>query len=108
MANVPHFDDGNFESEVEKSEIPVLVDFSATWCGPCKRQAPIVESLAKKWDGKVKVGMVDIDAAPQTAAKFNVTSVPRLLIFVGGEVHDQMIGWTSESVLDGKLGAVSS
>ncbi len=108
MANVPEFKDSEFEAEVLKSEIPVLVDFSATWCGPCKRQAPIVESLAKKWEGKVKVGMVDIDQAPHTATKFNVTSVPRLLIFVGGEVHDQMIGWTSESVLDSKLGALAS
>ena len=108
MANVPVFSDTTFDTEVIGSAIPVLVDFSATWCGPCQRQAPIVESLAKKWHGKVKVGMVDIDEAPETAARFNVTSVPRLLIFKSGEVHDQMVGWTSEKDLDTKLRALAS
>lgn len=103
MANVARFSDANFDAEVLKSNLPVLVDFTATWCGPCQRQAPIIESLSKKWQGKVKVGMVDIDDSPESAVRFNVTSVPRLVIFVNGQVKDQMFGVTQEAVLDKKL-----
>ena len=79
------FDDANFEAEVLNSDTPVLVDFHATWCGPCKVLAPIVEKLADEFDGKLKVGKVDIDVAPKLATKYGITSVPTVLVFSGGE-----------------------
>lgn len=85
MANVLTFDEQNFDSEVLTSEGPVLVDFTATWCGPCRMLAPIVEKLATEMDGKLKVGKVDIDASPALAAKYGIRSVPTVMIFQGGE-----------------------
>ena len=83
--NVNHWDDSNFDAEVLKATTPVLVDFHATWCGPCKMLAPIVEKLADDYEGKVKVGKVDIDAAPGLAAKYGIRSVPTVMVFEGGE-----------------------
>jgi thioredoxin 1 len=85
MANNLHsWNDSNFEAEVLKAEGPVLVDFTATWCGPCRMLAPIVEKLANDYVGKLKVGKVDIDAAPALAAKYNIKSVPTVMVFEGG------------------------
>jgi thioredoxin 1 len=84
--------DANFENEVIKSDIPVLIDFWATWCGPCKAIAPIVEDLAKEYDGKVKVGKVDVDDNQQTAIKYGIRSIPTLLIMKNGQVNDMIIG----------------
>jgi thioredoxin 1 len=84
--------DDNFESEVIKSNIPVLIDFWATWCGPCKAIAPIVEDLAKEYDGKVKVGKVDVDDNQQTAIKYGIRSIPTLLIIKNGQVNSTIVG----------------
>ncbi len=92
MSQVINVDDSNFESEVVKSEHPVLVDFSATWCGPCKKLEPVVEEIAGDYDGRLKVVKVDVDRAPNTAAKFAVLSVPTLLLFNEGQVRDQVTG----------------
>jgi thioredoxin 1 len=83
--NVHNFDDKNFDSEVLGVDGPVLVDFTATWCGPCRMLAPIVEKLADEFAGKLKVGKVDIDANPTLAAKYGIRSVPTVMVFAGGE-----------------------
>jgi thioredoxin 1 len=83
--NVHTFDDTNFESEVLQADTPVLVDFHATWCGPCKVLAPIVAKLADEFEGKLKVGKVDIDVAPKLAQKYGITSVPTVMVFQAGE-----------------------
>ena len=84
--------DATFEQEVLKSDTPVLVDFWATWCGPCKMIAPIVEELANEFAGKVKFGKVDVDSNQQIAMQFGIRSIPTLLIFKGGRVVDQLVG----------------
>ena len=91
MKPVP-VDDSNFQNEVLSSDKPVLVDFWAIWCGPCKMIAPIVEELAKDYDGKLKVAKMDVDANPRTAMQFGIRSIPTLMIFKGGQVVEQIIG----------------
>lgn len=90
--NVLDVNDLNFEEEVLKSDVPVLVDFSATWCGPCKQIAPFVDQLAAEYSGRVKVTKVDIDASPNTAAQLGIRSVPTLKLFKGGEVVAEQVG----------------
>ena len=97
--------DANFESEVIKSNIPVLIDFWATWCGPCKAIAPIVEDLAKEYDGKVKVGKVDVDDNQQTAIKYGIRSIPTLLIMKNGKVNDTIVGAVPKTQIVQKLNA---
>ncbi|MDP6418148.1 MAG: thioredoxin [Candidatus Krumholzibacteria bacterium] len=92
MSEVLHITDDNFEAEITNSEIPVLVDFSATWCGPCKKLEPIIEELAGEYSGKLKIAHVDVDKARQSAMKFGVMSVPTVLYMVGGEIKDTQIG----------------
>jgi len=84
--------DLNFDTEVLKSEVPVLVDFSATWCQPCRAIAPLVDQLAGEYDGKVKVANVDIDESPTTAEKFGIRGVPTLIMVRGGQVVGQQVG----------------
>jgi thioredoxin 1 len=102
--NVLEFTEQNFDSVVLKSDTPVLVDFTATWCGPCKALAPIVEKIADEFTGKVKVGKLDIDANPQITAKYGVRSVPTVLIFKGGQKIGQHVGLTSRDKLVQLLG----
>ena len=84
--------DDNFEQEVIKSDKPVLIDFWATWCGPCKMIAPIVEELVDEYEGKAKIGKLDVDNNQQTAIKFGVRSIPTILIFKDGKLKDTIIG----------------
>jgi len=92
MSDVLHLTDDNFQSEVLESDIPVLVDFSAAWCGPCKKLDPIVAELAKDYAGRVKVAHVDVDQARQTAIKFGIMSVPTVLYMKGGEITATQMG----------------
>lgn len=82
----------NFQAEVAGSAAPVLVDFGATWCGPCRALAPIVEDIAKEYAGRLKVATVDIDQAPGLAQQFNIMSVPTIILFKGGQAKDKVIG----------------
>jgi thioredoxin 1 len=103
-AKVRVFNDQNFGEEVLKSPVPVLVDFTATWCGPCKALAPIVDQLAEELDGKVKVGKVDIDDSPVTAGKYGVRGVPTIMVFKSGERTAQYVGLTTKQRLAELIG----
>ena len=93
----------NFQTEVIDSDVPVLVDFWATWCGPCRAVAPIIDELAAEYEGKLKVGKVDVDAEQQLAGDFGVRSIPTLLIFNGGKLAEQLVGAVPKSELVDKL-----
>ena len=95
--------DENFAEEVLKSELPVLVDFWALWCGPCRMVAPIVEALAGEYQGKAKVGKLDVDSAQKTAAQYGIRSIPTLLVFKGGKVAGQLIGAVPKKQIAEKL-----
>ncbi len=102
--NVGAFNDVNFESDVLKADVPVLVDFTATWCGPCKALAPVVEKLADDFVGQVRVGKCDIDDSPGTAAKYGVRSVPTVMVFKNGQKVAQHVGLTNRDKLVQLLG----
>lgn len=93
----------NFEAEVVKSDLPVLVDFWASWCAPCRMIAPIVEELAKEYNGKLKVAKLDVDANKEIAMSFGIMSIPTLLIFDNGRVADQLVGAVPKSMLVNKI-----
>jgi thioredoxin 1 len=97
--NVHEFTVENFDAEVIKSDLPVLVDFTATWCGPCKQLAPIVDKLADEFEGKIKVGKLDVDAARPIAEKYRIRSVPTVLVFRGGEKTAEHAGLTTRDRL---------
>ena len=98
--------DANFDQEVIGADHPVLVDFSATWCGPCKKLEPIVAEIAGDYAGRIKVVKVDVDKAPGTAARFGVMSVPTVLLFQGGAVKDQFVGLISKQALADRVDKV--
>ena len=100
------FTEENFESEVLNSDIPVLVDFYADWCGPCKMMMPVVENLSKTYEGRVKVGKVNSDENNQLAARYNIMSIPSFLIIKNGEVVDTAMGAMPMEALARKLDAV--
>ena len=95
-----HFTDENFNTEALASELPVLVDFYADWCGPCKMLAPVIEALAGEWEGKAKIGKLNVDTAPNTAQQYGIMSIPTLLYFKNGEVVNKTIGVVSKSEIE--------
>jgi thioredoxin 1 len=95
--------DENFETEVLKSDLPVLIDFWAEWCGPCRIIAPIVEELSAVYEGKAKIGKLDVDNNQETAIKYGVRSIPTLLIFKDGKVKDTIIGAVPKNQIVNKL-----
>jgi len=95
--------DANFEEEVINHKGPVMVDFWATWCGPCRMLAPVVEELAEQYAGKVKVCKLDTDQGPDTSAKYRITSIPTIIFFKDGQVMAQTVGLQSKAALQEKL-----
>ena len=100
------FTDANFEQEVLKSEVPVLVDFYADWCGPCKMMSPVISELATEYEGKVKVGKLNVDDNAETAKAYRVMSIPTMIVFVGGKAVDSIMGAVPKQKLTEKLDAV--
>ena len=105
-AGVIEVNDDSFEDEVLKCSLPVMVDFWAPWCGPCRMIAPITEKLAEEYEGRLKLCKLNVDENPQTASKYRVMSIPQILFFKNGEVVDESTGAVSESVLRSKVESV--
>ena len=103
MGNYIEVTDVTFEEEVLKSELPVLVDFWAVWCAPCRMIAPMVEELATEREGSLKVVKMDVDNNPDTAMKFGIRSIPTLLIFKNGQIVDQVVGAVPKAMLESKI-----
>lgn len=97
--NVLHLDDKNFKKEVVDSKQPVLVDFWADWCGPCKMVAPVIEEISKEYAGKVKVAKINVEEAANTATNFGIMSIPTLMLFKNGKVVKQIVGAVSKQEL---------
>ena len=107
MANVAEWNDDNFEAEVLQSDLPVLVDFSAEWCGPCKMLSPIIEELAGDYGDKVKVGKVDVDSSQAIAMKYGVMGVPTVMLFQGGEEKERSVGAVPRAKLEEMISKVT-
>jgi thioredoxin 1 len=108
MAEPIHLTDDNFQTEVLESSQPVLVDFWAAWCGPCRNIAPIIEELARDYDGKAKVGKLDVDNNQRVAMQYGIRAIPALLIFKNGKVVDQIIGAVPKPHISAKLDLAAS
>jgi len=103
MAEPLQVSDADFEQEILKSDIPVMVDFWAAWCGPCRAIAPVVEELARDYAGKVKVAKMNVDENAKTPAKYGIRAIPTLIIFNGGQVVEQITGAVSRSIIENAL-----
>ncbi len=106
MSPIHAVSDDSFESDVIGAEVPVLVDFWATWCGPCRMIAPVIEQLAGEFEGRAKIAKMDVDHNPETPMSFGIRSIPTLLFFKDGQVVDQVVGAASKKVLTDKLEAL--
>ena len=101
--SIQHFTDSNFKKEVLEAKLPVVVDFWAVWCAPCKMITPVVEELAKEYSGKVKIGKLDVDSNPQSASAYGIMSIPSLIFFKNGKVMDQVTGALNRASLKQKI-----
>ncbi len=105
--NVLTITDGSFDQEVINSDVPVLIDFWAEWCGPCRMMAPTVDAIASEYEGKLKVGKIDVDENGGTAMRYNIRGIPTLLLFKGGKIVEQRVGAVGKSevvkMLDGHI-----
>ncbi len=103
MADLLHVTDETFDAEIMKSEVPAMVDFWAEWCGPCRMVGPVVEELAKLYQGKVKIAKMDVDKNRQTPAKFGIRNIPTLIFFKGGQVAQTIVGAQPKSYIEQEL-----
>lgn len=103
MAQPLHLTDASFDAEVVKADQPILIDFWAAWCGPCRMIAPVIEELSNEYDGKAKICKLDVDNNQQTAMQFGIRSIPTILIFKGGEVVDTIVGAVPKEQIVNKL-----
>ncbi len=106
MANVLQVTDSTFDGEVLKSDVPVLIDFWAPWCGPCKAIAPVVEQLSEEYAGRLKVVKMNVDENPETPSRYGVRGIPNLIVFKGGQVRDQIVGAVPKAQLVKAITAV--
>ncbi len=106
MADIPQVSDSSFDSDVLKADIPVLIDFWAPWCGPCRAIAPIVEELASEYEGRLKIAKMNVDDNPQTPAQYGVRGIPNLILFKDGEVKQQIVGAVPKAHLVKAIDAV--
>jgi thioredoxin len=103
--NVMEFSDASFQSDVVGSDVPVIVDFWAEWCGPCRALAPTIEAIAQEFAGKVKVGKMDVDSNPGVAGQYGIRSIPTILLFKGGENVGQLVGNVSKGAIEEMINA---
>lgn len=103
MSNVIHADEGTFEQAVLQSDVPVVVDFWAAWCGPCKAIAPVLDELSSEYEGKARIVKIDVDSNPNLAAQYGIRSIPSLFVFKNGEKVDNVVGAQPKSQLSALL-----